>query len=194
MTAPDGVGSILFVCTANICRSPYAHLRCADELARVGVVDIAVSSAGVSAIPGHAVATEMVDILRDRDVDGSGWRSRRLSSPDVLGADLILTATREHRAAVVRSAPAALKRTFTLLQFQRLLATAEIDDPTAASGTEAVSKLVEAANAARGRSVPGEDDLADPWQRPHREYVAAAELTESALVDLVAGLRRIRRR
>ena len=46
--------------------------------------------------------------------------SIQLSPALIARADLVLTATRQHRSAVVSSLPAAIGRTFTILQFARL--------------------------------------------------------------------------
>ena len=103
--------------------------------------------------------------LEEMALDGSRFRTRRLRPTLVESADLILTATREHRAEVARMQPAALARLFTINQFGYLLAHA----PTA---SKAGRSLIEAAIAARGqvqaRTV--EDDLADPIGRPQRVF------------------------
>ena len=46
--------------------------------------------------------------------------STNLDAAVIRRADLVLTATRRHRSAVVSSVPAAIGRSFTILQFARL--------------------------------------------------------------------------
>ena len=58
--------------------------------------------------------------LAGYDVDGAAFAARELVAEHVVGADLVLGATREHRAAAVVLHPRAAARTFTLREFARL--------------------------------------------------------------------------
>ena len=63
---------ILFVCTANRCRSPMAAALLRRDLAALGL-DVDVRSAGLLT-PGHAVPTPGRVVAREHglDVDGTG--------------------------------------------------------------------------------------------------------------------------
>ena len=64
---------------------------------------------------------EAIDALRESGIDISGHVARRLDPSLIRGADLVLAMAGEHRDAVVRHAPEARGRTFTLKEFVHLL-------------------------------------------------------------------------
>jgi protein-tyrosine phosphatase len=96
-------------------------------------------------------------------------------------ADLVLTATREHRVAVVSLDPQALPRTFTLREFARLVRTLPAD-PAALP-----ANVVSAVAAARGsaRVPPSEDDVADPYGGPLRSYRRCRDVITDAVDTIV---------
>jgi protein-tyrosine phosphatase len=77
-----------------------------------------VRSAGFLA-DGHPAHPNAVQAVAELGRDISRHRSRLLRPADVLGADLILTMTREHRRRIVEATPAVRLRTFTLKEFVR---------------------------------------------------------------------------
>ncbi|MEI2785754.1 MAG: hypothetical protein V9E82_08665 [Candidatus Nanopelagicales bacterium] len=95
---------VLYVCTANICRSPLA----AGLLRQAAVPGVASASAGTRAVVGAPGCTV------------PSHRSAPLSPEAVEWADLVLTAAREHQAGVVEIDPQARQRTFTIKQAGRL--------------------------------------------------------------------------
>ena len=111
---------VVVVCTGNQCRSAMAELLFRRALAETGP-SWEVSSAGTRAAEGQPIHRLTGDVMRSRGVVVDGFRSRPLTPAIVADADLILTAERSHRAAVVSMVPDALHRTFTLLQFARLI-------------------------------------------------------------------------
>lgn len=136
--ADDRPSSILFVCTGNICRSPMGEriLRQAVDSA-VGVRSspassmsgngVAVSSAGVGAHNGQPMHPFSIEVLDEHGYDGTDFEARYLR-PQMLGdVDLVLTMTREHRAACQQMLPARWKRMFTLAEFLELAR--ELDGP-----------------------------------------------------------------
>jgi protein-tyrosine phosphatase len=112
----------------------------------------------------HAAAA-----LKSHGVETSGWRSQRLGAALISQSGLILTATAEHRSAVVSLEPRAVGRTFPLLQFARLVDAARASaNLTRSSPAESGRQLVAAAIASRGRLQPvedGADDVDDPIGR-----------------------------
>ncbi len=123
----EGNGSVaafrvLFVCTANHCRSPIAEQLLAHDAAELfGTSDAwQVSSAGTN-IPGPWPLHEFAaTVLSQRLPTVAEHRSIALTPSAITGADLILTASRRHRSITVSTVPAAVGRTFTILQFARL--------------------------------------------------------------------------
>src|SRR3954454_23459860 len=116
---------ILVVCTGNICRSPMAQAllthRLRERLGRdVADRDFVVLSAGTHGVVGHPIEAAAMDVLTGWGVSPDPFEARELVAAHVEGADLVLGASREHRAAVVTLVPGAYGRTFTVREFARL--------------------------------------------------------------------------
>jgi len=187
---------ILFVCTGNICRSPMAEHLMRDGLRRrlgTEADHFVLASAGTFGLVDSPMEPFASNTLRDRySVDGSAFRAKALADFMVSGADLVLTATRDHRAAAVTLHPQASRRTFTIREFDRLLSTTSVEDLPADLLARAEA-VVAAAVAQRGlirAEKPGDDDITDPYRGPLKGYETTAALLESCLahpLDLLAG-------
>lgn len=162
---------VLFVCTANICRSAYAELRTAHQ----GVAGLEVGSAGTHGWADAPMDPPMARQLEARGVDASAFRSRRLTRALVDEADVVLTATAAHRTFVLQERPAAVGRTFSLGQLAAALDSVA-DDLTGRD-------LLVAARRARATAV-SDDDVADPYGRGPAAAAAAAQHLD-ALLDRV---------
>ena len=187
---------VLHVCTGNICRSPLAeHLmrdglntRLGDQAAR-----FVVESAGTWGHTGSPMETHALSTLAAYDLDGSAFSARELVAEHVVAADLVLGATREHRAAAVVLHPRAAARTFTLREFARLAAGVDPGILPAADPVERARALVVAAAAQRGLLPPvrpGDDDVDDPYQAPASAFATCGALVHSTLqgpLDLLGG-------
>ena len=109
--------TVLAVCTGNICRSPVMELLLRAQCDS----SITVSSAGTSGLPSWPMSQPMAALLARDGQDPHAFASQRLSPTLLLGAQLILTATAQHRTQVLEMEPLALRRCFTLREFVRLL-------------------------------------------------------------------------
>lgn len=78
---------VLFVCTANISRSPYAERR---ARAAVGQAPIEFRSAGIPGFPDRAMDPQMAKLLLVRGVSPDGHVSRIVSDEDLRRADVVL--------------------------------------------------------------------------------------------------------
>jgi sulfate adenylyltransferase len=117
--------SVLFVCTANICRSPYMELRAGTLLLPDDPATLELASAGTHGFRNRGVDQTMAGVLTERGVGGertAAFRSRPLTRELVEAADLVLTAESSHRAYVLEEAPNAFRKVFTLGQFADTLA------------------------------------------------------------------------
>ncbi len=114
--------SILYVCSANLCRSMMAERVTRRRL--VGAIlhgqVVRASSAGLRAIDGQHAISHAVDALARTGTDAAGFSARRLSRALLAESDLVLTAETAHRDRAAAMLPSAARRVFTLREFARL--------------------------------------------------------------------------
>jgi protein-tyrosine phosphatase len=176
---------ILVVCTGNICRSPAAERLLAHRLKP----SIQIGSAGTCAQPGQPMAPPMVALVRSAGADPHGFAARMVEPRLVRAADLVLTMTRDHRAAAVEVWPGAVRHSFTLLEFARLLLAvppAALSEPTLGGRLQAAVPLA-AARRSRLNQAADADDIADPFQRSAADY-AQSFFQIQAAVDVIVRL------
>ena len=182
-------GSILVVCTGNVCRSPYIERRLRRELAGTG---IEVASAGTGALVGRDMDASSRALLEHAGVDASGFIARALTPELVTGADLVVAAAREHRGAAARLAPSALRRTLTLTDLADLLDGVTPADVEAAQvpGTW-VRQVASVAVSRRGLVAARQEDVdvTDPIGQGPAVFARMAGEVEAALARIVPVLR-----
>jgi protein-tyrosine phosphatase len=196
---------ILFVCTANVCRSVIAErltrhgirARLGDEAAR-----FAVASAGTAARHGAPMHGYTRQALAWLGADPEGFASRQLTAGDIDAADLILTAGAEHRNEVLAMCPRASRRSYLLREFGRLAAAIPAGSPSGAPagapapGVAAPGVAERArdavASAARLRGLvpyvePAADEIADPAADPEA-FLACARGIGAAIRPVLDAL------
>jgi protein-tyrosine-phosphatase len=99
---------VLFVCTGNICRSPFAEAVARDE-------GLEVESAGLQAFPGGGPTNDAIAVAREFGYDLSSHRARPVTAEMLDRADVVVGMTAAHVKALGGSA--------------RLLGEADLDDP-----------------------------------------------------------------
>jgi protein-tyrosine phosphatase len=184
----DGSGtrsrfSILCVCTGNVCRSPAAERL----LRRALDPTVQIRSAGTHALVGEPIDPPVAALLTYADADSDAFVARQLTAADALAADLVLALTREHRTAVVELAPSTIRRTFTLREFARILATVDPGEVFGTDLSDRLRALVPVAAARRRRSTPVEDDVLDPYRGSAELHERTFDQIRSA-VDMIAGV------
>jgi protein-tyrosine phosphatase len=93
--------TIVFVCTANICRSPVAEALFADWLRKEAIAgEWRVESAGTWAEAGAPAASYSREVLQPLGLDLAAHRARRVDRQLVESADLMLCMTRSHCEAL----------------------------------------------------------------------------------------------
>lgn len=104
--------SVIFICTANICRSPMAM-----GLFRKKVdhdLDWRIESAGTWSIEGQPAASNTQEVLAQRNIDISEHRSRSLNRKLLSEFNLILTMEEGHKEAIRVEFPEVANRVFLL--------------------------------------------------------------------------------
>ena len=97
---------VVIICTGNSCRSPMAAGLLIDELKRKRLEkEIEVTSSGILARDGGIATPEAVLVMKNREVDIAGHRSRSCRREDLLEADLILAMAQEHYDFLVGLVP-----------------------------------------------------------------------------------------
>ncbi len=183
---------VLFVCTANLCRSPLAEHLMRARLGRGGPAwDVA--SAGAAARGGQELLEATASVLREMGVvPAQTWRTTRLRRDEANRADLVLTAEAAHRRAVVALAPACINRTFTLLEFAALLRLADME-PNAEGSDDGVRALLSAAWTARGQPQRREHrllDIPDPIDRGIGAMRETSQIILGAIDEITLALSR----
>lgn len=200
-----GHSGVLVVCTTNVCRSPAAASLLVDALGP----GVNVHSAGVQAVAGAPACEEgrawwesEYGSRRGRHRRPDPVHSARPLEPDMIrSSTLVLTATRDHWAAVVGLVPAAQAYTFTLVQAARIAAwrprvSEEVTEEGAASsgatGATRLASLVRALDAGRGRAPLSEqesrDDIPDPHIPDPHKSPALHPLAMRAIHEAVVAL------
>lgn len=169
--------SILVVCTGNICRSPVGELALRSLLPEKFIV----SSSGTHAALDRPTAPETDEfVFRTLGIklDHVG---QQLTRERAEAADLIITMTVEHRAWVARTAPRAVRRTFTLREMEEVLTHVAREQHF-----ETLRALAIAASRLRSRVVSEgkELDISDPYGGPPEGY-------ESSFRQVLASSHRV---
>lgn len=104
--------SILFVCAANMCRSPYAAAKFSAKIAGVGDLNFLLDSAGTHAIPGQEWCSASVSAGASRETVTQV--AKHIDKVDLDSYDLIFASGRSQRAAVLQHQPKIRAKLYTL--------------------------------------------------------------------------------
>jgi protein-tyrosine phosphatase len=131
----------------------------------------------------------MARLLRDNGVEAAAFTARCLTETLVKDADLLLTLTRAQRSLVVELWPPAVRQTFTVREFARLLQ--QIDTSALPEGPPAtrIRAAIPLAGAMRGsRRTSPDDDVIDPFDLADEVYAISFEQIAAAVRAIVALL------
>lgn len=113
----SSAAAIMFVCAANVCRSPLMAYGF-EEATRVDGVDTwSISSGGVTTKAPLPICTFAADVLQQHGVSDdvvTSHHSLRVEPGHLDRQDLIIAASKEERSAIALMRPALRSRTFTL--------------------------------------------------------------------------------
>lgn len=166
---------VLCVCVGNVCRSPLAERLLSaylDETLGDLRDRVIVSSAGVRALVGNPMDPSSVSQLARLGGNSGLFVSRQLTAGDLVGADLVLTASKSLRSRVLEQVPGALHRTFTLREFASLAGGVEVTSPAA---------LVSQASRFRATAQVDDYDVHDPIGASEQVHREVADVIDSAV-------------
>lgn len=164
---------VLFVCTANICRSAYA-----DVVARAAALPgVEFASAGTRALVGQGIDPPMAANVRGGEP--TAHRARQLTRDLVADADLILTMSSDHRRYILDEWPTLGRKAFIIGHVAREMS--QLPQGLALEGL--VDHLWQ-----HRSSNPG-DEVADPYRRGDAAALAAATSIDGYLDSISGGLR-----
>jgi sulfate adenylyltransferase len=169
--------NVLFVCTANICRSPFMEIV-ARDLAGPDA-PVVFSSAGTHGFREYPMDSVMAGTLADRGLNAETFLSRPLTRALIEDADLVITAEASHRSFILDDHAAAFRKVFTLGQVAEVVR----NSPPGPGGRD----LLRALGERRGASEP-RLDVRDPYGRGAKAAEAAAEQLDELLRLVVPAL------
>jgi len=172
---------LLFVCTANISRSPYAERRAAHLLRGLAALGdpVTVESAGIPGYPGRAMDEPMAAQLRQRGGDPTGHVSRSLTSEMLALVDVVVTFEFAQRMRILESHPGWGHKLFGLHQLVDAVDRTQV-------GSTGYRLVHELQLAAAPDSMSW--DVADPHGRGASAARRAADEIDRALVLIVPAL------
>jgi protein-tyrosine-phosphatase len=107
--------SILYVCTANQCRSPIAMALMRKQLQQLGLgEDWQVESAGTWAIDGFPATNYAIQVMEERGLLLKDHRSRKVTAEMLAGMDLVLTMEKNHAEALRNEFPEQDEKVYVL--------------------------------------------------------------------------------
>ena len=124
--------SILFVCSANQCRSPMAEVLFEQLLKEKGLLeDWRVESAGVWAYHGAAATNNAQVVMADRELDLSSHRSQPTDPALLKQFDVIIVMEVEHKHVLQKRNPTLADRILTIREL--VGGRGDFDDPVGGS-------------------------------------------------------------
>jgi len=197
MPAPKAAFNIVFVCTGNICRSPMAEQMLEQQAAK-NKLPIKVLSAGVMAMTGDPMTPQSAEAMTLRGYTPTKHVSQDLTPKMLEDADLVLTATLDHRSELARMLPKASKYSFTIDEFARLtsflMADPEFQDEFKKKPKETreqyLKRALHEAVLLRGMVPTSLDpiDVIDPYMESMKVYNQVAEHIDRRLEIIIEWL------
>lgn len=167
--------SVVFVCTGNVCRSPFAEM-----LLRKHLPALPVSSRGIHALTGQVMDKQMSALLALRGVSSVNFRARQIEAAD-LAADLIITMSERQRAFLLDEEPSTARRVGLLGHAPELAALCR--STTSGMSLENIAAWTRLSKP-RGR------EIVDPYRRSRDVAQNSADMIDNYVSHLVRALTR----
>jgi protein-tyrosine phosphatase len=204
VNTPSSPFRVLVVCTGNICRSPVLeHLWRTRLDPRV----VTLTSAGTRALVDYPMPDDAQRVAHALGIpadSAAAHRAQQLTAEQIADADLVVALAREHRADIVRTLPAAARKTVTLREAARLIESLveapHLDLPRlrALPIADVLHELIPLALAERGVAAPpadpDDDDVVDPYQLAPEAYDRSGEQIADATARIFSALSRVAER
>jgi protein-tyrosine phosphatase len=113
------ITKILFLCTGNICRSPFAEGFFTKLVVTKGLDGISADSAGILALPGNSATHMAQRVASEYHVDLSGHKAKSVSKDLVAESDLILVMEKPQEKSLLSLFPEASGKTLLIRNFAR---------------------------------------------------------------------------
>lgn len=116
---------VLFVCTANTCRSPMAE-EIFNKL--INSSDIVAQSAGITIVPGSFVTEKSAELIKEElNVDVKDKQAIQLNDSMIKNSDIILTMTNYGRDFIKENYPNYKNKVFSICEYAGVKG--EVTDP-----------------------------------------------------------------
>ncbi len=116
---------VLFVCTANTCRSPMAQ-EIFNKL--INSSDIVAKSAGITIVPGSFVTEKSAELIKEElNVDVKDKQAIQLNDSMIKNSDIILTMTNYGRDFIKENYPNYKDKVFSICEYAGVKG--EVTDP-----------------------------------------------------------------
>ncbi len=97
---------VLFICTANVCRSPMAEGLLNSKINRMGDAGkLLARSAGTWAMENQPASGHAIAVMAERGIDISKHRGHTVTPEDLADSELVIVMTRNHRDAISAEFP-----------------------------------------------------------------------------------------
>jgi protein-tyrosine phosphatase len=113
------IANVLFVCTGNICRSPFAEGLFNKLAAEKQLAGIKGDSAGLLSLPGNEATYQAQRVAAEHGVDLTHHKAKSVSQKLVARSDLILVMEKSHEEALLEALPEASGKVLLLRHFAR---------------------------------------------------------------------------
>ena len=109
---------IMFVCTGNTCRSAMAHHMLEKMIKEKDNVEV--YSCGIYADSGEPATYSAIDVMKEYGVDMNNHRATNIKETKIEQMDLILCATKNHKAQLISKYSDEKEKIFTMKEYAGL--------------------------------------------------------------------------
>jgi len=185
----DGTFDVVFVCTGNRARSPFAAEVLRDL---TDYLPVSVASRGTVDVGGAPGLPEAVWAAGQLAVDLRSHRARSLARDELVDSDLVVGFEPLHVAEAVVRGGSAREKSFLITELAGLLESGRVH--TGHDASFAWLAVEQAADARRAEHFVQAEPVADPLGRSRHDVLATFEQVRDLVEVIAAGLFGVRAR